>query len=94
VTLDEGRRDNGVIARLNALEAEVSRLDELVDGQQSWSHRKRLHLLENDRRAVELAAQSLAAYRESRENKWTRVREWGAFLLAAVAIALSTHPWA
>jgi len=80
---------NEVAARLRRLEEDVKALDELVEGQQPWSHRVRLHEIENDDRGVTIAAEALRAYRNQRNSVYTRVREWGAFVLAAAAIALA-----
>lgn len=76
--------------RMTVLEREVVDLRELVDGQESWSHRKRLHALENDQSAAELVAKALRDFRDLRTARWTRVREWGGFAvaLAAVLVAL------
>ena len=78
---------------MSALEHDMERLDELVDGQQPWSHRKRLHALENDQDARRFAAQALEAFHQARNNRWTRVREWGAFVLAIAAVVVASHPW-
>jgi hypothetical protein len=80
---------NDVAARVRRLEEDVRALDEIVEGQQPWSHRTRLHNLENDDRGVAIAAEALRAYRDQRNSVYTRVREWGAFVLAAAAIALA-----
>lgn len=75
--------------RVTALEQEARELRVLVDGQESWSHRKRLHTLENDRSATELVAQALSEFRDLRSSRWTRAREWGAFTLAAASIVFA-----
>jgi hypothetical protein len=74
---------------MSALEHDVEELRELVDGQEPWSHRKRLHALDADKRGAELVAQALTDFRELRTARSTRIREWGAFALALAAIALS-----
>ena len=74
---------------MSALERDYRDLHELVDGQRAWSHRKRLHALENNDRAAILAAEALKAHHESRNNRAVRFREWGAFVLAVVAIVVS-----
>jgi hypothetical protein len=80
-----------------ALEERVSALEELVDGHEPWSHRVRLHALEDAQAAAELLKEATAALRDARKTeqrwRWSQVREWGGFALAAAAIALSTHPW-
>jgi len=75
--------------RVRALERETEELRELVDGQQPWSHRKRIHALENTDRGVAFARQALTAYREARDNRMTQLREWGGFALALAAIAVA-----
>ena len=85
---DEPRSLNGILERVKALEAAVRELDQLVEGQEPWSHRSRLHQIEADDRGVTIAAEALRAYRDQRDSLYTRVREWGAFVLAAAAIAL------
>lgn len=72
--------------RVTALELEAREMRELVDGQEKWSHRKRLHELENDDRAAKLMAQALKEFRELRSSRWTKVREWGGFAIAVAAV--------
>jgi hypothetical protein len=85
---------------MNALEHEVDELRELVDGQEPWSHRRRLHTLEGDKRAAELVRQALdelaqaqraraAATRTLHRNTLALIPQWGSFLVAAVAIVLA-----
>lgn len=87
---------------MNALEAEHRELRELVDGQESWSHRRRLHTLEDDHRAAELVSQALDAFRtaenRARSSKWRTARDWlavaaaaGAVIVAIVALHYGTH---
>jgi hypothetical protein len=90
------RHDEALEHRVSALERDYRDLHELVDGQPPWSHRKRLHALENDDRARAYAAQALRAHseamqahREARDNRKTQIREWGAFVLALVALIVS-----
>lgn len=73
-----------------SLERKLEELDDLVEGHQDWSHRTRLHKIEDNDRGVELAAQALEAYKHARSGHWVRVREWGAFVLASVAVL---RPW-
>lgn len=68
----------------------MEKLGSLVDGLEAWSHRKRLHKLETDDRAVEIATEVLQEVRKTREHSWNRVREWGALVIAAIAIV---RPW-
>jgi hypothetical protein len=76
--------------RVNALGEEVDELRELVDGQESWSHRKRLHVIENKLGAEELVA---AALKELRGVRSARVRADATLVLAGVAILVSVfHP--
>lgn len=72
-----------------AVEAEVDDLRELVDGQESWSHRRRLHALEDDHRAAELVRQALDELRKVRRGKWAIVREWTAVVIAAAAVVVA-----
>lgn len=75
---------------MTVLEHDVDELRDLVDGPyHPRSHRNRLHALENDHDARDFAAQALKEFRELRGARATRIREWGAFLLALGAIALS-----
>lgn len=80
----------GLEDRVRALEKETEELRELVDGQEAWSHRKRLHALEGNQGGVEFAARALKAYQETRDNRITQLREWGGFALAVAAIAITT----
>lgn len=79
--------------RMNALTQEMEELRELVDGQESWSHRRRLHALEDDSRAAELAAQALDAFRTAQERERTSrtraVRDWIAVLAAIAAVVVA-----
>jgi hypothetical protein len=75
--------------RLSALEQGHRELRMLVEGQEPWSHRRRLHALENNDRAAVLAAKALEAHHNARNNRTTRVREWGGFALAAAALVLA-----
>lgn len=74
--------------RVTALEVESREIRELVDGQEEWSHRKRLHRLENDDRATKMMAQALKEFRDLRSSRWTRVREWGSFAVAVAAVVV------
>lgn len=82
--------------RVATLEREVRELAVLVDGQEPWSHRKRLHALENNdaaakynEAAAERARQALAAYRRERARVPVQVREWGSFALALAAVLVT-----
>jgi len=75
--------------RVRALERETEELRELVDGQEPWSHRKRLHVLETERTGVTMAARALDAYQKTRDSRMTQLREWGGFALALAAIAVA-----
>lgn len=75
--------------RMSALEQEVGELRELVDGQEAWSHRKRLHKLEGDDNAARLVATALREWRDLRTSRWTRAREWGAFAVAVAAVVVA-----
>lgn len=68
----------------------MEELCELVDGQEPWTHRKRLHALENHQAAAELATQALAAYRRERARVPVQVREWGSFAIALAAVLVAT----
>jgi type VI protein secretion system component VasF len=81
--------DDVLEQRVKALETTVAALDELVDGQEDWSHRKRLHKLDADASAANYAREALKAYKRERDHLGTRVREWGGFALAAAAIVLT-----
>ena len=77
-----------------AIEKQVDELAVLVDGHEPWSHRTRLHELSTRvagelavRESAEKVTKAVRAHSIERQNVWTRVREWGAFALAAVAIA-------
>jgi hypothetical protein len=72
--------------RVRALEREMEELHELVDGQEPWSHRKRLHALEGDSNSARLASQALRAYRREAGRG---VREWGGFVLALAAVLIA-----
>lgn len=76
----------GLDYRVSALEREAVELRELVDGQEVWSHRKRLHALEDDQHAARLVAAALKEFRDLRSSRWTRVREWGSFAIAVAAV--------
>jgi len=80
---------DGLEQRVTTLEKDLAELQQLVEGQQDWSHRKRLHRLEDDDRGVTVAAEALRAYKATKFSLRSQLREWGAFVLAAVAIALS-----
>lgn len=71
---------------MNALEHDLEELRELVDGQEPWSHRKRLHKLEDEQYAAELVERALRALRTTRGRQ---VREWGSFVLAVAAIIVA-----
>ena len=80
---------------MSVLEHDHDELRELVDGQEPWSHRKRLHALEDDKRAAELVAAALERFGDLRTAKATRIREWGSFAMAAVALIVALlfgHP--
>lgn len=84
--------DEALEYRVSALEHEIRDLRELVDGQESWTHRKRLHALENDHRARAQAAEALRIYTEARNKRSSHIRDWGAFVLGAsstIAVLLS-----
>jgi type VI protein secretion system component VasF len=75
--------------RLNVLEREVDELRELVDGQEAWSHRKRLHDLENERDAAKLVSQALDAFRKAQHGRWAQARQWASFVLAVAAVVVA-----
>jgi len=76
--------------RVNALTQEVDELRELVDGQESWSHRKRLHKVEDTLAGEKLLA---AALKELRSVRNTKVRDRVTWALACTAIVVSLlHP--
>lgn len=77
---------------MTALEAEVGELRELVDGQESWSHRKRLHELEGEKQTATAVVEALQALREVRIARSTRLREWGSFAVAFTALLLVLWP--
>lgn len=73
---------------MNTLEQDLTELRALVDGQQPWSVRKRLHAIESERHAAELLLREL-------RRRSNRFREWGSFVIAiaalVIAILLKTH---
>lgn len=75
--------------RMSALERDLEDLRELVDGQESWSHRKRLHTVESSLRAEELVHQAIEELRNNRRGRWDRIREWSGFAIAAAALAIA-----
>lgn len=75
--------------RMTAVETELGELRELVDGQEAWSHRKRLHKLEAEDNAARMVARALKEFRDLRTSRWTRVREWGAFAVAMAAVVVA-----
>lgn len=76
--------------RMSAMEAGHRELRELVDGQESWSHRRRLHAIENRLAGEDLLATAL---NELRTVRAARLRADVTLLLAAVAIVVSIfHP--
>ncbi|HEY2936738.1 MAG TPA: hypothetical protein VGJ25_09060 [Gaiellaceae bacterium] len=74
---------------MSTLETKLRELDELVDGQETWSHRKRLHELENTDRGVELAKQVLERARNERDRRFGSLREWGILAVAVAAILVN-----
>jgi hypothetical protein len=88
---------DAIEVRVSALEEDVSQLRDLVDGQEPWSHRKRLHKLEDDEHAATLVQQAIDTLRSAqsvrRRSRWDRIREWGVFAVAVAAVLISTHPW-
>lgn len=78
--------------RMSVLEREHEELRELVDGHESWSHRNRLHKLDNFVDADRLLQQALSELRSVRRGKWALMREWVAVLVAAAAVAVAV--WA
>lgn len=76
--------------RMNALEVEQRELRELVDGQESWSHRKRLHLIEDTLHGERLIATAL---KELKGVRSARARADLTLVLAAIAIVVTVlHP--
>jgi hypothetical protein len=82
---------DGLGVRMTIVEAELGELRELVDGQESWSHRKRLHELENENHAAELVRQALDELRKARRGRWAQIREWSAWIVAAAALLIRAH---
>jgi type VI protein secretion system component VasF len=74
---------------MSALEHDVEELRELVDGQEPWSHRKRLHALENERDAAKLVREALDLFRKAQHGRWAQVRAWASFTVAVVAIVIA-----
>lgn len=72
--------------RVQQLEHDVEELDDIVRGVDAFSHERRILILENERIAAALAKETLAAYRKERDRLSTRLREWGSFVLALVAV--------
>lgn len=86
--------------RVSTLERSFVRLRELVDGQESWSHRKQLHDLRNavaGEQAVTDTAEkiraALAADHVARDRRAVRLREWGSFAVAIAAVLIAWSPW-
>jgi hypothetical protein len=77
--------------RVTVVEAELGELRELVDGQESWSHRKRLHALEDNDRAAKIVREALDELRKARRGRGAQIREWGGFILATVALVVSLY---
>lgn len=75
--------------RMNVLEREVANLRELVDGQESWSHRKQLHKLNNAKDSEKLVREALDAFRQAQHGRWAQVRAWASFAVAVAAIILA-----
>ncbi len=70
---------------MTVLEHTVEELRELVDGHEPWTHRSRLHELENDRTAAELAGKVLERANRRASDKF---RWWGMFVIAVLTVVL------
>lgn len=75
--------------QVQVLKEGLRKLNVLVDGHESWSHRSRLAAIERDASSRELAERTLGAYKRERDRLGVRVREWGSFALALTAIILT-----
>jgi t-SNARE complex subunit (syntaxin) len=77
--------------RMNALEQELGELRELVDGQEAWSHRKRLHAVEGKIATTEMLQEALEALRAARYGRLALIAQWGSLVVAVVALAIVLH---
>lgn len=79
--------------RVTELAKEMVDLRELVDGHEPWTHRMRLHAIEDNSRAAELAAQALDAFRSAERrvqtSRWRTARDWIAVAAAVAAVAVA-----